>query len=279
MIPSVPVNPPPFGLAPWTLARFRAPYGFCPTGEPPTVLDPIEAKPLSAFVSCSHQGFHTGLTHVALIDTRALTDLTVAQHWVARLPSATQARLARIHHPERQAESLGGRLIAACFAKILGQSLREDPPYAPLFEVSGSSALTYDLSLAHSHGLAVVALHALSPSTARPQIAVDLERVRDRSNIHEIVSHSLGEDFWGRLSTFEHPEDPHATLLAFYRLWGEYECAIKLSRFSRHPYRVHKATDPRHGFTLCDPMGNSLETQALLLAAPTRDSPQTPFVL
>ena len=26
-------------------------------------------------------------------------------------------------------------------------------------------------------------------------------------------------------------------------------------------------------------MGNSLETQALLLAAPTRDSPQTPFVL
>lgn len=279
MTHTVEANVPPYGLAPWTLARFRAPYGFCPSHGTPTPLEPIVAQPLPSFVTSYQDGLTTGVTHVALLDSRALTDASIAERYLAHLPAATQARLARIHHPERRAESLGGRLLAACFARILGQALREDPPYAPLLEASDSETALWDVSLAHSHGIAALALEALPPETARPQVALDLERLRTRPTIQEIVTHSLGEAFWERLTTFSSPEDSHATLLAFYRLWGEYECAIKLARFSTLPYRVHQATRPHDGFTLCDPQGNAWASQAFLLAAPTRDARETPFVL
>lgn len=237
------------------------------------------AQPLPAFVTSYQDGLTTGVTHVALLDTRALTDASNAERYLAHLPAATQARLARIHHPERRAESLGGRLLVACFARLLGQTLREDPPYAPLLEASDSPTARWDVSLAHSHGIAALALEALPLGTSRPQVALDLERVRTRPTIQEIVSHSLGNAFWERLSTLANPEDPHATLLAFYRLWGEYECAVKLARFSTLPYRVRQATRPQDGFTLCDPQGNVWASQAFLLAAPTRDARETPFVL
>lgn len=278
MFDSFAANHPPYGLTAWTLARFSAPYGFCPAGDVPTAFEPIKTHPLSCFVSSQQAGHNEGVTHVALMDTRPLMDLSLAKRVLARLPVATQRRLSRITHAARSAESLGGRLIATCFAQILGQTLREEPPYAPLFETS-DLLRAYDVSLAHSHGLAAFALAALTPASSRPHVALDVERVRPRQNIREIVTHSLGEAFWERLATFASPEDPHATLLAFYRLWGEYECAIKLSRFSPLPYRVREATNPEHGFTISDPTGNPWASQAFLLAAPMRDTPQTPFVL
>ena len=279
MTHTVEANVPPYGLAPWTLARFRAPYGFCPSHGPLTPWEPIVAQPLPAFVTSYQDGLTTGVTHVALLDTRALTDASNAERYLAHLPAATQARLARIHHPERRAESLGGRLLVASFARLLGQTLREDPPYAPLFETSDAATGLWDVSLAHSHGIAALALSALPADTPRPQVALDLERVRPRPTIREIVTHSLGVAFWERLATVASPDDPHATLLAFYRLWGEYECAIKLSRFSTAPYRVRQATCPEDGFTLYDPQGKAWASQAFMLAAPTRDVPLTPFVL
>lgn len=275
----VEANVSPYGLAPWTLARFRAAYGFCPSHGPLTPWEPIVAQPLASFVTSYQDGLTTGVTHVALLDTRALTETSIAERYLAHLPAATQARLARIHHPERRAESLGGRLLAASFARILGQTLREDPPYAPLLETSESATPCWDVSLAHSQGIAALALEALPLGTARPQVALDLERVRPRPTIREIVTHSLGDAFWERLATVASPEDPHATLLTFYRLWGEYECAIKLSRFSTAPYRVRQATCPEDGFTLYDPQGKAWANQAFMLAAPTRDVPLTPFVL
>ena len=150
---------------------------------------------------------------------------------VAELPAETSVALARFKHPVRYQEAVLGRALSELLARLKGYHLKEELPYSPLL-LRSSTNKAATLTLAHNTylGKSTVLASLGELSSTRPALAVDVEAMRERANIPELLAHSFAPEIAKRIAGAMEGPSQEDRLSLFYRAWGEHECAVKLNR-------------------------------------------------
>lgn len=156
-----------------------------------------------------------------------------------KLPEETRATLKRFTNPARYQEALLGRGLAQLIAAMVGEKLIEEPPYSPRLTNSVPVSAHPMVTIAHTSHEGDTWVAAMpAPDGGFGLAAVDVEVMRPRDNIEEIVKHSfapeVAERILATMATLASDED---RLALFYRVWGEHECAVKLNR-GKNTFRV-----------------------------------------
>ncbi len=157
---------------------------------------------------------------------------------LAQLPAETSAALSRFKHPVRYQEAVLGRALSELLARLTGYRLKEELPYSPLL-LSDTSEKAATLTLSHNTYLGKsTVLAGLGELTEEPPaFALDVEAMRERANIPELLAHSFAPEIGERISAAMGRASDEDRLSLFYRAWGEHECAVKLNR-GKSGYRV-----------------------------------------